>query len=302
MAKNGQSDHWRQWVLNSLPTPRMEATEPVTSLAAAPTSVGTAEMPFSGPLQLQPTFDVIELLPPAAQERLRKLRQRSADAHRLIPEFETVREASMAKVEAENALKRLISHPQDGGFRLPEDDRRVIVATKAVENATDDLRRLQERSETRAQTWRAASGALAAVEDWLRHGKPGNCKLEVVEVEPSKLNKGENIHDAIDRLRRRGRELKADLHRIESAPYPSGYAKQRMREQIAQLAQRGAPSVARLVELDGPVDREIAVGGLQRATGCARVPRSCRCRRTSRISDARNFDQASRCSDRHRSR
>jgi hypothetical protein len=60
--------------------------------------------------------------------------------------------------------------------------------------------------------------------------------------------------DAIERLRRRGRELRADLHRIQSAPYPSSRAKQRMREQIEALAMQGAPSVSRLVELDGPVD------------------------------------------------
>jgi Putative transposase of IS4/5 family (DUF4096) len=35
------------------------------------------------------------------------------------------------------------------------------------------------------------------------------------------LNKGETVLDGIERLRRRCRELKADLHRIASAPFPS---------------------------------------------------------------------------------
>jgi hypothetical protein len=93
-----------------------------------------------------------------------------------------------------------------------------------------------------------------ACEVYLRDGKPGNTTLEAVEVEPPKLNKGETVVDAIERHRRRVRELRADLHRIESVPYPSSYAKQRMRAQIGQLAQRGAPSVSSLVEHD----REIA--------------------------------------------
>jgi hypothetical protein len=82
---------------------------------------------------------------------------------------------------------------------------------------------------------------------------PGNCQIAEIEIEPPKLLKGETTLDAIERLRRRGRELKADLHRIRSAPFPSTYAKQRMREQIEALAQ-GAPSVSRLVELDGPLE------------------------------------------------
>jgi hypothetical protein len=55
-------------------------------------------------------------------------------------------------------------------------------------------------------------------------------------------------------LGRRCRELKADLHRIASAPFPSSYAKQQMRAQIEALAMQGAPSVSRLVEVDGPVE------------------------------------------------
>jgi hypothetical protein len=49
-------------------------------------------------------------------------------------------------------------------------------------------------------------------------------------------------------------KLRADAHRIRSAPYPSAHAKAQMRQQIEQIAERGAPSVSRLVELDGPLD------------------------------------------------
>jgi hypothetical protein len=58
----------------------------------------------------------------------------------------------------------------------------------------------------------------------------------------------------LQRLRRRGRELKADMHRIESAPYPSSYCKQRMREQIEALAMPGTPDVTNLIEHDGKIE------------------------------------------------
>jgi hypothetical protein len=79
--------------------------------------------------------------------------------------------------------------------------------------------------------------------------------LEDFEGPEPTLNKGENgILDAIERHRRRVRELRADLHRIESAPFPSSHAKQRMRAQIEALAMQGAPSVASLIELDGKIE------------------------------------------------
>ncbi|MET4015889.1 hypothetical protein [Bradyrhizobium sp. S3.2.12] len=210
--------------------------------------------PFSAGIHLQPQLDVIEWLPPAAAERLRLLRQRAADAHRLIPEFETVREASMARIDAENRLKTLLAHPQDFGRNLKPDDPLVKTATKHLEKMTADLKRLTELREVRTAAWHAASAALAACESWLRDGKPHGTTLEEVETEPPKLNKGEDVLSGIERLRRRVRELRADVHRIASAPYPSAFCKQRMREQIEALAQRGTPSVSRLIELDGPVD------------------------------------------------
>jgi hypothetical protein len=202
-----------------------------------------------------PYFDVIELLPAAAADKLRMLRQRSADAHALIPEFESIREASGAKIAAAQALQRLTDHPQDGGFNLPLTDRRVIVATKHLEKMTDDFERLKQLQEVRTAAFQSASAAMTNAETWLRDGRPHGTTLEAIEVDPPKLAKGENsLLDQIENRRRRVRELRADLHRIESAPFPSTYAKQKMRAQIEALAMQGAPSVSRLVELDGPVD------------------------------------------------
>jgi hypothetical protein len=107
----------------------------------------------------------------------------------------------------------------------------------------------------RALAWRAASAALSACETWLRDGRPHGTVLEDCDGPEPKLLKGENgLLDAIENRRRRVRELRADLHRIASAPFPSSHAKARAREQIEALAMLGAPSVSRLVELDGPVE------------------------------------------------
>jgi hypothetical protein len=252
-------------------------TGPITSLTPAPLTTITAQPPLSAGFPSPPSFDPIERLPEERKDLLRKLRQHADDARALAVPFEDVRAASMYRIEKENELRRLTAHPQDGGFNLPETDRRVIVAQQALTRATEDLQRLQERAEKRAAAQQAALLMLAAAETWLREGVPGNCRIEVIETEPPKLNKNETIVDGIDRLRRRGRELKADLHRIASAPFPSSYAKQRMREQVETLAMQGAPSVSALIELDGKIEFQTQrltseVHGERRSLAFAEMP------------------------------
>ena len=221
---------------------------PVTGLTPAPAN--PQPLDFSG-TSVQPLLDVVEFLPAGIpQDRLRQLRQRANDKHAIIPEFETVRQAAMERVEAERALARLVNHPQDHGFNLPLTNARVIEATKLLEKLTADLKRLQELQQVRTAQWQAASGAKAASEAWLRDGRPHGATLEVFDAEPPRLAKGETVLNAVERVRRRGRELRADLHRIRSAPFPSNYAKSQMRAQIDALTQRGAPDVTNLIEHD----------------------------------------------------
>jgi hypothetical protein len=238
MAKHGPDQSWREHVLNNI-LPKMEAGP--TTLPAAPLD---APQPFSLPMTPS-SFDVIETLPLLAQDRLRKLRLRAADAHALCVPHADIREASTAKVTAENRLRELTAHPHQHGFGLPETDSRVVAQQRLVNQAVDDFRRLQERSDDRAAAWHAASGALQTAETYLRHGRPGGTAFEVIDVEVPKPAKGEGgLLDQIENRRRRVRELRSDLHRIASAPYPSAFCKQRLREAIETLAQRGTPDVS----------------------------------------------------------
>ena len=238
---------WRRFVLDG-------ATAPATSLPAAPMVTGVAPASFSAGPQLQPQYDAIEALPPAAADKVRALRVRAADRHRLIPPFEEQHELSVERTEAENRLKQLVGHPQNFGHNLSPDDHRVVVQQGLVDKLTDDLQQLRERIEARTQAWHATSGALANVEAWLKSGRPGGTTLQVVEVDEPKPHRGEKgLLDQIEARRRRVRELRADLHRIASAPYPSSYAKARMRQAIEALAQRGQPDVSLLIEHDGDI-------------------------------------------------
>ena len=202
-------------------------------------------------------FDVIELLQsaPQAAERLCQLRQRTSDAHSLTVRFEKRHDANTARGDVERRLQRLLAPRSQGGFDQPEDSREVVELKLQLAKLSDEARRLAELDEVRAERWRTASFTLQAVEGWLRDGRPGNTVLKDYDgSEPPKLLKGEDLLSALERIRRNGRELKATLHRVRSACFPSNYAKQRMRAQIEQLAQRGAPDVASLIEHDRQIE------------------------------------------------
>src|SRR5580700_10598558 len=58
-----------------------------TGFVPAPMATGVASETFDAPQGMQPSFDVIEILPPVAADRLRMLRRHADDLHMLVPEF-----------------------------------------------------------------------------------------------------------------------------------------------------------------------------------------------------------------------
>jgi hypothetical protein len=231
-----------------------------TSLTPAPITAIHEPVSFSADvLGVRPEFDIdpIELLlvscaDSGPADKLRMLRQRTADAFALMVSSSEIQDLSTKLQLAEQRLKRMLDHAHDDGFKLKEDDPRVIAPKKQVAKLTDDLSRLKQRAEQRAAEWRICSRLLAATETLLKTGRPGNCVLEAVEIEPVKLLKGEGTLDGIERLRRFGRERKAEIHTIQSSPYPRSHCKSRVREQIELVAPR-CPDVTLIVEHDGEI-------------------------------------------------
>ncbi len=194
-------------------------------------------------------------LPPAAAERLRQLQLRADDARNLLPDWGARHEASTEKQAAAQRLKRLLDPPQLGGFGMPDDHVSVAVARCEAERTAAVSKRLEDLHSARSAAVATANAVLSQVTTWLRDGgKPAGTVLEPVEIEAPKLLKNESLADGVERLRRRVRELRADLHRIRSAPYPASYCKARARAQIEALAQRGAVNVGALIEHDGDIE------------------------------------------------
>ena len=133
--------------------------------------------PFSVGMRLTPSFDVIEILPVGAADRLRALRQHVADKHALTVPFADRHDAGVARLTAEGQLQRLLAHRADGGFHLDPSDKRVVAAQELLDKLIADVQRLRELDEVRTAAWQSASHTLVNVETFLRDGvcRPAAC-------------------------------------------------------------------------------------------------------------------------------
>ena len=184
-------------------------------------------------------------LPPSVVEKVFRIRENSETWHRQLPETTERQAANTARGDAQRRLDRLLAHPHDGGFGLdPATDMRVIMQRRVLADATMAAERLDAHYQAARQEFQIAARTRAAIDTMLRNRRHGTAFAEYV-AEP-KLTKNEDILAGVARLERRCRELRADAHRVESAPYPLSHARSRLVEIIERLAQ--APNVSALIE------------------------------------------------------
>ena len=133
------------------------------------------------PLTLQVGNDPDELaalLPPRAGQRFEILTSRREDAHRLIPEGETVRQANAERFKAERHLHLLQAPASERGNSLPSDDIHCVVARRQLEKLTNAARVLQERYATRGEGFLAIARVHTDAMAWISHGQPAGTIIE----------------------------------------------------------------------------------------------------------------------------
>jgi hypothetical protein len=203
------------------------------------------------------TTDPVDALPIGEPRRkLIALRQRSQDARAIwLPISDEIRELRVERQRADIRLKQLQLRRGAGGPDLDDDDVQVIDVRKTIARIDADMTRLQSLEQHRGAVMRNTGQVLTHTEDWLRSGRPAGTRLtEAPAIAVADImRKGERAADALERVRMRLRELDADSHRVNSAPYPSADVKKKMREEIENLAMRGVPHVGALVETFGAI-------------------------------------------------
>ena len=189
--------------------------------------------------------DLSERLPPAGQAALQALRTQRDDAHALARRLsDRVDELRERRQDADRRLsgQHAISH------RPLADDHPAIHGIHAELRKLDaEFARVAETRDLRTSAWHHLGQLVQRNEDYVDrltdpiHGF-------TAEVTPSR-RKGESLIDAIERARRKLRDLAADRRRVEHAPIPASQAKQIAREHVERLAQRGCPDVLQVLEL-----------------------------------------------------
>lgn len=197
--------------------------------------------------------DVAELLPPAAAAVFRDLRQKLADLRALrMATGDEIDFHRTSKLAGEGRLQRLKLARGAGGPGLDDDDLQVQEVQRAVERHGAEMARLSQLNAGRDAVAQNLSQLFNRCEEFVRHRPRNTIVRQVPPPEiASVLKKNETPAAALDRLRLRLRELGADEHRVRSAPFPSSYAKTRMRAMVEQRMQE--PDLTGLIEHDAEI-------------------------------------------------
>jgi hypothetical protein len=220
----------------------------MANLFTAPSAPAAVNGPLPGMMAMMQIGDPIETaLPTEAVERFRKFEMKRDEAHTLLrAAIESQQELRLEILEHQARIKRLMQHPHEGGFGLADDAAQVISEQQKLDRKFADQRRVNAVYEERSAIWRSTSELVRNIEQAVA-ARPGGCIGKTVEIETPNY-KG-SILDAVEARRRRHRELLADLARVRAAPVPSAIVKQRMRQQVADLAAHGRPDVSLAVEI-----------------------------------------------------
>jgi hypothetical protein len=221
--------------------------------------------------------DLMDRLPAEALEKLRRLEIQSDELFSYIREsFTQLADLRQAIVMTEAKRDRLNGYRGgrseivrvDADLTFQAQQQRSLIRNVTETTPADDGEQRQElaaelarlnyehRTITERQRFNGArnqalGGLLRLIKEWLEllpKNATVNCKPR---VQPSR---GEVTPDLLEKRRQRIRELLADLGQIDAAAYPAAAVKQRKREEIMQLADRGRPSVYQAIEnLNEPI-------------------------------------------------
>lgn len=207
--------------------------------------------------------DPAAILPERARSRRQSLHQMLDDAKALsAPLFDAINELRREKQQHETYWRQLTTSRGSGGPGLKpstdkerSDDVQVLECERKIATISEEMRRKQVLLEDRAARTNNIGRLVGRVEQWLSGGIPGgNRVVDHGEIAISSiLKRNESEAQALERLRRRLRELDADKHRVESAPRPSSESIAKARADIEARAQRGEPDVSALIEGGGPI-------------------------------------------------
>lgn len=181
-------------------------------------------------------------LPAAAAERLQSLIDEQNDvtaAVRSLRDEEREAKAVLDRLESDLEIQLAAEGRQIGPDKSVSQYRQHDRDAGAA-----DLERIQNR---RARLTDRRSHLTRNLTEWLGR-VPAGAEIAMHPEPVPSLKIGQSFSKAIEAQRDRLAELRADLHRVRSAPTPSATVKARARAQIEALAEAGRPDALRSIE------------------------------------------------------
>lgn len=178
--------------------------------------------------------------------RLSILREAVASDFAMSKDFSDRANEKQRVIHAGNTRINELLRPRTGGSRVDEDHPQVLDAKRSVETASAELARIEDRRMAHSTIAGARGNLLRLIEPWLL--VHAGHELTFVERDV-KLAKGETIGAAVERLRRRLRELDSDAQRAEASPVPVSEAQPAVSSDLDRLAARGEVDVSDYIEL-----------------------------------------------------
>lgn len=196
-----------------------------------------------------PSFPIMgnprERLPEPAREHLEALETEAQEQNRALNDVrEQLHELRQDRDRIRQRIDRLTKHPTHA---LSPDDPAVMEENKRVERLTKRIEPLEQRHAEKQERWRELAALVGAIDHWIAdHVRRG--AWQMYQGPEPQLRKSETFAQAVERIRKRIRELKADRAQHIAAPVPAAQAKQLLRAEVARYAELGRPDVVPVVD------------------------------------------------------
>lgn len=210
----------------------------------------------------------VDRLPASAAEKLFDLGHVSDEAWSALDgatrRFESAYQVKLAtesrlrEVEQQFAtlppMKEFATSSEDGRVHITRKraDEKLEEAKKALDGAKAAVETFNAIREGKSEAWERARRTFDATSDFIRAAAADDQTFVALPVEADRRALAKPA-EALDKQRETIAQLKADLRRIEAAPVPSSFAKDKGRRQLAEMARLARPNVSELVEGNGAI-------------------------------------------------
>ncbi|WP_144421086.1 hypothetical protein [Ahrensia marina] len=184
------------------------------------------ELPANAELILESLFEAREAAHAVVMVAMDKLKVLAKERDALVPQI--------GQLEDDNYNQ----------FQLGSNVKKIAAIRQEIANLDDEIAELQKKVHSKEDQFQKIAALADRALNWLKKIDRDDF-LQPCNVD---LPKGSDI----SKLRQQIAELTADMHQVQSAPYPASMAKQASRAKIERMAAAGAPDMLHCIDTGEP--------------------------------------------------